>query len=281
MPSNHLVLCCPLLLPPPIPIIQMEKLSRIRSERLASHDQETGPPWDPEAGTTGLLVDQPLQVHQGQFVVERRGQQGKEGPLRAEKKPQPDGLGGEGGRPRGGRHGRPLEWLVSEGSPERGAVQRLERQRKILRTVVGGESLGDVGRGGLSEAGPGGKTTLLHPPPVTCVSHSLVSDSLRPHGLWPPGSSVHGILWARTLEQVAISSSWGSSLPGDQTRVGTELNLPAKRGAGEGAPCGGSGKRGHTLPGAGDDLGGLGSHLLRAGTHMDPETSPPSRLFCK
>ena len=152
MPSNHLVLCCPLLLPPTIPIIQMEKLSRIRSERLASHDQETGPPWDPEAGTTGLLVDQPLQVHQGQFLVERRGQQGKEGPLRAGKKPQPDGLGG-GGRPRGGHHGRPPEWLVSEGSPERGAVQRLERRRKILRTVVGGESLGDVGRGGLSRQG--------------------------------------------------------------------------------------------------------------------------------
>ena len=35
-----------------------------------------------------------------------------------------------------------------------------------------------------------------------CVSHSVVSDSLQPHGLWP-GSSVHGILQARTLEWVA------------------------------------------------------------------------------
>ena len=28
-----------------------------------------------------------------------------------------------------------------------------------------------------------------------CVSHSVVSNSLQPHGLYsPPGSSVHGIL---------------------------------------------------------------------------------------
>ena len=35
----------------------------------------------------------------------------------------------------------------------------------------------------------------------------------------PPGSSDHGILQARILEWVAISSSRGSSQPGDQTRV--------------------------------------------------------------
>ena len=35
----------------------------------------------------------------------------------------------------------------------------------------------------------------------------------------PPGSSVHGILQARTLEWVAISSSRGSIRPKDQTRV--------------------------------------------------------------
>ena len=33
----------------------------------------------------------------------------------------------------------------------------------------------------------------------------------------PPGSSVHGILWARMLKWVAISSSWGSSWPKDWT----------------------------------------------------------------
>ena len=35
----------------------------------------------------------------------------------------------------------------------------------------------------------------------------------------PPGSSVHGILQARVLEWVAISSSRGSSQPRDQTRL--------------------------------------------------------------
>ena len=35
----------------------------------------------------------------------------------------------------------------------------------------------------------------------------------------PPGSSVHGMLQARTLECVAISSSKGSSQPRDQTQV--------------------------------------------------------------
>ena len=33
--------------------------------------------------------------------------------------------------------------------------------------------------------------------------------------LWPHGSSVHGILQARTLEMVAISSHRGSSQPRD------------------------------------------------------------------
>ena len=35
----------------------------------------------------------------------------------------------------------------------------------------------------------------------------------------PPGSSVHGILQARILEWVAMSSSRGSSQPRDQTQV--------------------------------------------------------------
>ena len=35
----------------------------------------------------------------------------------------------------------------------------------------------------------------------------------------PPGSSVHGILQARLLEWVAISSSRGSSQPRDQTQA--------------------------------------------------------------
>ena len=48
---------------------------------------------------------------------------------------------------------------------------------------------------------------------------SGVSDSLRPHGLLPPGSSVHGIFQARILEWVAICYSRESSQPRDQTQI--------------------------------------------------------------
>ena len=38
-----------------------------------------------------------------------------------------------------------------------------------------------------------------------CVSHSVVSGSSKPHGLYsPPGSSVHGIFQARILEGTAL-----------------------------------------------------------------------------
>ena len=52
--------------------------------------------------------------------------------------------------------------------------------------------------------------------PFLTAAGSLLSVSrpLRPHGLSPPGSSVHGILQARTLEWVVISFSRGSSHPG-------------------------------------------------------------------
>ena len=55
--------------------------------------------------------------------------------------------------------------------------------------------------------------------PAYLLSCSVVSDSCSPMECIPPGSSVHRILQARTLEWVAISSSRGSSRPRDQTRV--------------------------------------------------------------
>ena len=52
------------------------------------------------------------------------------------------------------------------------------------------------------------------------VSHAVMSDSLRPHGLYSlPDSSVHGILQAGILEWAAVPSSKGSSRPRDQTLV--------------------------------------------------------------
>ena len=51
-----------------------------------------------------------------------------------------------------------------------------------------------------------------------CVGCSVVSNSLWPHGLWLPGSSVHGILQARILQWVAIPFSGGSTQPRDRTQ---------------------------------------------------------------
>ena len=60
-----------------------------------------------------------------------------------------------------------------------------------------------------------------------CVSHSVVSDSLRPHGL-PSGSSVYGILQPRILEWVAFAFSRGLPNPGIEPKSSTlqEDSLP-------------------------------------------------------
>ena len=55
--------------------------------------------------------------------------------------------------------------------------------------------------------------------PACLLSGSVVSDSSDPMDCSPPGSSIHGILQARILEWVAISSSRGSSQHRDQTHV--------------------------------------------------------------
>ena len=52
-----------------------------------------------------------------------------------------------------------------------------------------------------------------------CVNRSVVSDSLQPMGCSLPGFSVHGILWARILEWVAIPFPRGFSQFRDQTWV--------------------------------------------------------------
>ena len=57
----------------------------------------------------------------------------------------------------------------------------------------------------------------------TCCCHCLVAQSCltlcNPMDCSPPGSSVRGISKTRILEWVAISSSRGSSRPGDRTHV--------------------------------------------------------------
>ena len=46
------------------------------------------------------------------------------------------------------------------------------------------------------------------------VSRSVMSDPLRPHGLYPPGSAIQGILQAGILEWTAMPCSRESSNPG-------------------------------------------------------------------
>ena len=61
---------------------------------------------------------------------------------------------------------------------------------------------------------------FTHPQTYTLGARcSVVPNSLRPHGLLRPGSSVHGILQTRILEWVAIAFSRRSSRPRDQAHV--------------------------------------------------------------
>ena len=56
-------------------------------------------------------------------------------------------------------------------------------------------------------------------PKVKSVSHSVVSNSLWSMDCSLPNSSVHGILWARILEWLAITFPSGSFWPRDWTQV--------------------------------------------------------------
>ena len=55
---------------------------------------------------------------------------------------------------------------------------------------------------------------IIEPWVHVCYVTSVVSDSLWPHGLSPPGSSVHGILQPRILEWVVMPSSRDLPDPG-------------------------------------------------------------------
>ena len=60
---------------------------------------------------------------------------------------------------------------------------------------------------------------MLQNHPQKSVSHSVVSNSLRPYRLRPARLLVHGILQARILEWVAIPLSRGSSQSRDWSQV--------------------------------------------------------------
>ena len=51
------------------------------------------------------------------------------------------------------------------------------------------------------------------------LTDTVVSTLCDPMDCSLSGSSIHGIFQARVLEWIAISFSWGSSRPRDQTQV--------------------------------------------------------------
>ena len=63
------------------------------------------------------------------------------------------------------------------------------------------------------------RQTVWGPSLVMCLVIQLCPTLCDPMDSSPSGSSVHGIFQARILEQVAISSSRGSSQPRDRTRI--------------------------------------------------------------
>ena len=68
----------------------------------------------------------------------------------------------------------------------------------------------------------GGESERVEQIPYLCMyvlSLQLCPTLCDPMDCSPPGSSVHGILQLRTQEWIAMSSSRGSSQPGDQTHT--------------------------------------------------------------
>ena len=115
------------------------------------------------------------------------------------------------GRSPGGGHGNPLQYSCPENPMDRGA--------------------GHVQSVGLQRVGHDWATELTEKFTTRCKELSLPQplspgvkilhnyNSCDPMNCSPPGSSVHGIFWARILKWVAIPLSRGSSLLNDQTRV--------------------------------------------------------------
>ena len=81
------------------------------------------------------------------------------------------------------------------------------------------EVLWAYGKGMEDPSSPTRDQTLSPPLDVVSESHSVMSDSCDPMDWSPQGSFVHGILQARILEWVAISSSRGSSQPKDPAHI--------------------------------------------------------------
>ena len=103
--------------------------------------------------------------------------------------------------------------LVAMRVERRGCILDILKKKKKKKQIIGFPGRLDMG-----VWDTGAKVFYMFM--CLCVlSRSVVSNSMWPHGLWPPDSSVHEILQARTLEWVAIPFFRGSSQPRDWTQV--------------------------------------------------------------
>ena len=133
------------------------------------------------------------------------------------------------GRSPGGGHGNPLQYSCLENPMDRGAwwatVHGVTRRWTWINQLGKANSF-QPGEGDKLVNSISAKEEALRIKRIRerlVVFCCLVAQScltLRdPIDCSPPGSSVHGILWARILEWVAISFSGGSSQPRDQTQA--------------------------------------------------------------
>ena len=109
----------------------------------------------------------------------------------------------------------PSTWGPEEELLEVGDSERVPKTTAAPVTWAGGIPRYQAA-GSVSERGEGDVHTLY----VYVCMHPVVSDSFcGPIDCGLSGSSVHGILQARILEWVAISSSGGSFQPRDRTHI--------------------------------------------------------------
>ena len=111
------------------------------------------------------------------------------------------------GRSPGGGNGNPLQYSCLGNPMDRGAlwatIHGVAEELNVTQRLNNNNNIKNV----------------LNVIQFIQFSHSVMSNSLQPHGWQPASSSLHGILQARILQRVVISFSRESSQPRNRTLV--------------------------------------------------------------